>query len=717
MADAEVRLAKQKKEFDDALKDYYEKTLNAEKLAADWEARFRKSDEERNKLKSQAEDYAAEVKGLSTQLDGLKREKEEKVKERKAKSEKTKDHDDHIKSLQDELANLLSELEDEQAEKKKLQEQNDDYEAQRIGLHEEIDDLKKTRDDAFGASDENTEARNALVEVNATFEQMFKELGEGLSMDEYIDHIRNLQRTSSLRRDDSQASMVSDFGNPQAGRSGRRSDRQVSRASMADELNGLQSEQESDDDLEDQDATVNGGKQFSKWHIKHGNEPQSVRNPAVYGDLENVGVDELFEEWEHKRTQTPGDGLFAVGTTTAEAGTPMETPQQPWHVTHGEEPQSVRNPALPGQVEIVGEDDLFGEWEHKRTQTPADNIVGSPPPAQQQKLSFSGIMPGASTFPILPLTQPPVPVAAQVESDTVKSLRAQLGQQKMLLETRDKDRNNFAKSNQKLMQEKKELQEKLSTVDSEMQALRQSRAPAPAPAPLPPPPIQQASAVNQTLGFSGTHNVANFPPVAAPQAVITPAVNQNLGFSGMHNLANFPLVAPPQVPITLAVNQNLGFSGMQNVANFPPVAPPQAVNRPAVTQNLGFSGMHSVANIPPQAVTTSARPPVAPPTRRARNATTQTPAQQLAPPQVVHLYRIPGTVRELPYWLQLLLGLLVAALAYCIVRLVQEKYFWLSANNQTHEELVRLTGPSSRYGWLVDLEEWMGIDRQSALLG
>ncbi|KAK5123809.1 hypothetical protein LTR85_002445 [Meristemomyces frigidus] len=697
---AEARLAKQKNEFDDVKKDWYDRVSKAEEEAEEATKKLKKAEEEKTKLKNQAEGHAAEVKSLSKQLDGLKREKEQKLKQKHAKVGEAKDHDEHIKALQDELANALSDLQDEQAESKKLREQNDEYEAKRSGLHQEIDDLTKARDDAIGASKENNEAREMLVEINAQFEQMFENLGEGLSMNDYIDHVRSLQHNSRLRRDDSRASMASDFGEPQAGRSGRPSNRQVSSASMAEELQGAESGNDTDDDVEDQDPTMNGGHLFASLQIKH-DGPQSDGNPVLFNSFDDIST--LFGDPAHEQTLYPdGDDLNAglLGTgTTVDAGTSVQGMIKPWNVTHGDEGQSVRNPALPGQVDKFGEDEFFGEWEHKSTQTPSANAAASAVP-QSQKLSFSGIMQGVSTAPIAPVApvtpqpqpQPAAPAPVQSDTDTVKQLRTQIGTMKMLLEQRDKNRNTFWKANQKLTeekkamlekvnsvdkltQEKKDLQQKLSSVDKEMQALRQTRAPAPAPVPVPP------TATTQALGFSGTQSIANIPPTAPPQAATVSV-------------------------LPTATNQGLSFSGTQSIANIRPTAP----------------------TAPPQVATVFAPPYVGSNRRRIRDATTQTPpgqpqTQQQRPPRVVTVtvekvpQSLPELFRALPWWLQLLLGLLTAFLAFWTACVIQERHLWLTVNDQMHEELVRLTGPSSRYGWLLEIEEWMGVDRQGIALG
>lgn len=108
---------------------------------------------------------------------------------------------------------------------------------------------------------------------------------------------------------------------------------------------------------------------------------------------------------------------------------------------------------------------------------------------------------------------------------------------------------------------------------------------------------------------------------------------------------------------------------------------------------------------------------------------TLAPKKPQAPPQLpprvmtrtVTVDKVPQSLPELfkalPWWLQLVLGLLLAALVGWTMQVAQERHFWLSANDQGHEQLVRLTDASSRYGWLLGLEELMGVDRQGALLG
>ncbi|KAK5136703.1 hypothetical protein LTR08_002356 [Meristemomyces frigidus] len=451
-ADLVARLKKQKDEHAANKKEWSETIEGHEKTVEEANAALKKVEEEKRQLEKKARECANEAKHATEKVDELEREKEERAKDRSFTKNNVKSLEDQTKELKSELASVLSELKDRQGDLKQRQDQFDDARFEHISLHQELDNLRLARDAAVTRSDENNEAREALIALNTQFEQIFANLGDGLSIDDYLNHVRRLQSTSTLHRESSHTSISSELGELQVRRPRQSGNRDVSNTSIADELRGVESSSETDDDQEDQDQTITsglaGGDRSRKWDVTHGDAPQSVRNPALPGQAEKVGEDKQHGEWQNMQTQTPQEWsqpAQAPSGAPINRGLPLR-----------------RGPAHGGSPLRGG-----------RLQTGRPPVGTRLTQPAQQTLPFSGVGPSVGTAPIAPQAPTPaMPNSPTSPSDAlliseqtreIVQLKKQKGTDKWLLEERQKDRERLSKSNVDLSKEIKELKQQLET--------------------------------------------------------------------------------------------------------------------------------------------------------------------------------------------------------------------------------------------------------------
>lgn len=507
-AEADAVAAREKEKREKTEEYYHDKVAEAQKEAAHWQEKYEEAEAAKRKLAEDAQKRDREFGSLSTQLQQAEAKAEQKTADHEAANEAVEGHLADIRAMKKQVADTLSDLRDREEEKRKLQGENDDLEAKRVMLNTEIDDLRKAHEDNSAVSQQSFEARDALVALNEQFEEMFKDLGENLSLNDYIDHVRVLQQRTRLRRDDSQASLASDPGEPEAGQSSRRSKRQISTNSMADELKGTEGGSEAGEgEFGEQDDTLTNGGNFGQLQPSHFDEAFTGNNDAALGQPQMPSGGDGWDEWQLQQTQIGGGMLDdpADSAFNTFLDNPLNGMITPWVVTHDDEPQSVRNDAVPGHVEKVGQDPWLDEWQHKRTQTPAAWVAAKapPPPGQplpvrpamqdagtspatpppqsspvQQTLGFSGVIPGPNTAPIAPQPTPPVPATAAASAapassqDEVKQLKIQLGSMKLNLDNKEKART-------KAFNISVEKQREITQLQDTIQEL-QNGAPAPA---------------------------------------------------------------------------------------------------------------------------------------------------------------------------------------------------------------------------------------------
>ncbi|KAI7520605.1 hypothetical protein KC316_g19794, partial [Hortaea werneckii] len=271
-----------------------------------------------------------------------------------------------IEALQAELANALSDLNEKHDQVRKLQDANDELDAEKDGLHKQVDQLHELIETVQEEAKELSEAQQALNNINSRFEFTFRGLGPGLTLPQYLDHVDDLQQTTRTRRDESRHSTASDFGEPQIGLQRQHTNRQVSGTSVADELTGMdesgseagdESASEGEDEgPQDDDPTITapGDDAFKPfWE-----EDDNHSNSAGTNGSQPSGSDS---------TDDPFAGIEEGANALLKDIGGIQGP-----ITHSDDaPQPIRDPAVPGEAEKAGEDELFNGWEHKLVQTPA----------------------------------------------------------------------------------------------------------------------------------------------------------------------------------------------------------------------------------------------------------------------------------------------------------------------------------------------------------
>ncbi|KAI7492781.1 hypothetical protein KC367_g8988, partial [Hortaea werneckii] len=368
--DPGARAAKRIESSNEAEAELYDKCVelqseNAELKKANDQAKedFIKLQQQNKTLEKNNEDFQKQI--LQHKEDDERRAEESKKKQRALGG---KDLESENETLQAELANALSDLKEAHDKTNKLQDANDELSAEKDVLHKKIDQLHQTIATTQEEAKEHSEAQQALNNINSRFEFTFRGLGPNLSLPEYLDEVDRLQQTNRTRRDESQHSTASDFGEPKIGLQRQLTNRQVSGTSVADELTGIdesgseagdESVSEGDDDgpNDDDDPTLTAPgdddafKPFWEDDDNHSNSARTNGSQPSGSD----STDDPFADVE--------GGADALLQNIGGIQGP---------ITHSDEaPQPIRDPAVPGQAEKAGEDELFNGWEHKRVQTPA----------------------------------------------------------------------------------------------------------------------------------------------------------------------------------------------------------------------------------------------------------------------------------------------------------------------------------------------------------
>ncbi|GAB1741427.1 hypothetical protein NU219Hw_g6660t1 [Hortaea werneckii] len=372
--DPGARAAKRIESSNEAEAELYDKcvelqTENTELKKANDQAKedFIKLQQQNKTLEKNNEDFQRQI--LQYKEDDERKAEESKKKQRALGG---KDLESENETLRAELANVVSDLKEAHDKTRKLQDANDELSAEKDVLHEQNDQLHQEIATAHEEAKEHSEAQQALNNINSRFEFTFRGLGPGLPLSDYLDHVDQLQQTTRTRRDESQHSAASDFSEPQIGLQRQHTTRQVSGTSVADELTGLdesgseagdESASEGDDDgPEDDDPTLTapGDDAFKPFWEEDDNHSNSAGTNASNPS----GSDS---------TDDPFAGIEEGANALLKDIGGIQGP-----ITHSDDaPQPIRDPAVPGEAEKAGEDEVFNGWEHKRVQTPAVVVGGS----------------------------------------------------------------------------------------------------------------------------------------------------------------------------------------------------------------------------------------------------------------------------------------------------------------------------------------------------
>ncbi|KAI7302089.1 hypothetical protein KC315_g16285, partial [Hortaea werneckii] len=367
--DPGARAAKRIESSTEAEAELYDKCVELQNENTELKKANDQAKEDYIKLQQQHKTLEKNNEDFQKQLLQHKEDEERKAEESKKKQRALggKDLESEIETLQAELANALSDLNEEHDKVRKLQDANDELSAEKDGLHKQVDQLHELLETVQEEAKEHSEAQQALNNINSRFEFTFRGLGPGLTLPQYLDHVDDLQQTTRTRRDESRHSTASDFGEPQIGLQRQHTNRQVSGTSVADELTGMDesgseagdesaSEGDDDDGPQDDDPTLTAPDNDAFKPLWE--EDDNHSNLAGTNNSNPSGSDS---------TDDPFAGIEEGANALLKDIGGIQGP-----ITHSDDaPQPIRDPAVPGEAEKAGEDELFNGWEHKLVQTPA----------------------------------------------------------------------------------------------------------------------------------------------------------------------------------------------------------------------------------------------------------------------------------------------------------------------------------------------------------
>jgi len=302
----EARLVRQKTEYEEQVGDWYERWGEEQVKNAELEQKLAKSEAERKRLSTQTQDQSKEVNSSLEKVNELQEELD------RIRTEKQQ-QDGKLGKLQPQVENLdalvkvtESTVKDTEEKLREAEKQRDELAATNAGLHAEYDQYEADYTEKLAAFEQNADAQEQLDKVLKLFQEEFTELAKGVNIDDYLKQFREtVQGSRRLRRDESQSSLASALGEPHSGSSRARDNRNVSGASIGDELRDQ--DHETDEESDDEDAPADGDaeetlKDFQG--IEVGVDPHQVNNWAG-GEATVEAIDDLFGEKQSMSTQTP----------------------------------------------------------------------------------------------------------------------------------------------------------------------------------------------------------------------------------------------------------------------------------------------------------------------------------------------------------------------------------------------------------------------------
>ncbi|KAK4896219.1 hypothetical protein LTR27_005740 [Elasticomyces elasticus] len=251
------------------------------------------SETERKRLAKQIADQTKDATSSDETFKETEKELDQARKDKKEQEGKLVALQKRFDELDRQLQIAESTVDDTEKDLKKAEEQRIELEATNAGLQaaydeQELEFAKKVKD-----LEQNGDAQQQLDKVIQTFQQEFRNLSEGVSIDDYLQQLRQtVQGSRNLRRDGSQASLAeSSFGETHGGPSRARGNREVSGASIGDELNGhgMESDDEDDEnhaagDADDTIQNINTGHSTNNWL------PGEATVEGVHGDTVEVST-------------------------------------------------------------------------------------------------------------------------------------------------------------------------------------------------------------------------------------------------------------------------------------------------------------------------------------------------------------------------------------------------------------------------------------------
>ncbi|KAK1090778.1 hypothetical protein LTR48_007638, partial [Friedmanniomyces endolithicus] len=233
----EARQARQKTQYQDEVEDWYNKWGEEQEKNTELGKKLASSEAEKKRLLTQAEDQSNElnssldkVKELEKKLDQTRKEKQERD-GKPSKPQQTLNDADELLHVTE------STLKDTEKKLREAERQRDALTATNAGLHADLDEYEKDYAEKLAALEQSADAQQQLEKVIQIFREEFTEVSKGINIDEYLSLFREtIQGSRRLRRDGSQVSLASATGKPSSGASRASGNRNISGASIGDEL-------------------------------------------------------------------------------------------------------------------------------------------------------------------------------------------------------------------------------------------------------------------------------------------------------------------------------------------------------------------------------------------------------------------------------------------------------------------------------------------------
>ncbi|KAK0877868.1 hypothetical protein LTR87_008287 [Friedmanniomyces endolithicus] len=263
----EARQARQKTQYQDEVEDWYNKWGEEQEKNTELGKKLASSEAEKKRLLTQAEDQSNElnssldkVKELEKKLDQTRKEKQERD-GKPSKPQQTLNDADELLHVTE------STLKDTEKKLREAERQRDALTATNAGLHADLDEYEKDYAEKLAALEQSADAQQQLEKVIQIFREEFTEVSKGINIDEYLSLFREtIQGSRRLRRDGSQVSLASATGKPSSGASRASGNRNISGASIGDELRDQG--HETDEESEDEGASANGDADDTIKHVE-----------------------------------------------------------------------------------------------------------------------------------------------------------------------------------------------------------------------------------------------------------------------------------------------------------------------------------------------------------------------------------------------------------------------------------------------------------------
>ncbi|KAK5108122.1 hypothetical protein LTR62_008776 [Meristemomyces frigidus] len=306
MADTDARLKVQKDEYEEKIAGYYNECVRLETELTAANDTITKITTAKDDLQKELDEKVREVGTAAHDAENLAKsvtaQAAAKV-EYDRELQDLKDRHTHLDELYQVAESAATEAE---AELKIAQEERDEALATIAGLREEFETKEKLLTDTSTLAEQHELAQSQLEKVIGVFQKEFRQLADGVSIDDYLRQFsQTIQSHRHMRRDDSQASLH-EFISQASARRPAGGNRQVSTASLGDELHGHDSQSQSEtesgneDEVEDDDPTL----------TLDGDTDDLPEQPSVFTNVPGSAWtdvrDSLFGE-VHTATQTPDE--------------------------------------------------------------------------------------------------------------------------------------------------------------------------------------------------------------------------------------------------------------------------------------------------------------------------------------------------------------------------------------------------------------------------